>query len=389
MINMHLCNAAAGCRLWREGTTHMTTTLEDSLDVTLNAAITGESIVGTVTVVVRDGQVAYQRALGFADRESRTPMQLDTVFRLASITKPIVSLAALRLAEAGKLDLDAPITRYLPEFQPKLDERVPEIRVRQLLTHTSGLSYVHMQPADGPYVKHGVSDGLDASGLSLEEELRRIVAAGLSFEPGTRWGYSLGMDVLGAAIERVVDQPLPAAITQLVTGPLGLAHTSFSPPRGRALATPYADGKPPVRMSDPHTVPFFELAGVRFSPSRAHDPRSFPSGGAGMNGTAHEVARVLELVRSGGGDLVSNATARAMLTNQTADLPTVQGPGWGFGFGGAVLRDPALAQTPQSAGTWTWGGVWGHNWFVDPAQRLVVVSLTNTAIEGMMGNFPR
>jgi len=103
----------------------------------------------------------------------------------------------------------------------------------------------------------------------------------------------------------------------------------------------------------------------------------------------HALLRVLELVRSGGGELLSSPTARAMVTNQTGDLPTVLGPGWGFGFGGAVLLDPAAAQTPHSAGAWTWGGVWGHNWLVDPAQRLVIVSLTNTAIEGMMGNFPR
>lgn len=367
----------------------MTTTLENSLDTTLQTAVAKEAIVGTVTVVLRDGQPVYQRAVGYADRESRTPMQLDTVFRLASVTKPIVTLAALRLAEAGKLELDAPITRYLPEFLPKLGDRAPVIRVRQLLTHTSGLSYVHMQPADGPYVKHGVSDGLDAPGLSLAEELRRIVAAGLSFEPGTRWGYSLGIDVVGAAIERVIDQPLPAAIERLVTGPLGLEHTSFFAPRDRALATPYADGKPPVRMGDPHVLPFFDLAGIRLSPSRAYDPRSFASGGGGMNGSAGEVARVLELVCSGGGELVSSATARAMLSNQTGDLLTVFGPGWGFGFGGAVLLDPTVAQTPQSAGTWAWGGVWGHNWFVDPQQRLVVVSLTNTGLEGMMGDFTR
>ncbi|HET6337587.1 MAG TPA: serine hydrolase, partial [Polyangiales bacterium] len=151
---------------------------------------------------------------------------------------------------------------------------------------------------------------------------------------------------------------------------------------------PYADGTPPVRMGDPHVVPFFDLAGIRFSPSRVFDAKSFPSAGGGMNGTADEVARVLELVRSGGGALLKKETTESMLANQTGALPVVLGPGWGFGFGGAVLVDPRTAQTPQSAGTWTWGGVWGHNWFVDPAKRLVVVGLTNTAIEGMMGRLP-
>jgi CubicO group peptidase (beta-lactamase class C family) len=362
--------------------------LERNLDAALDAAVEQQRIVGGVVVVLRDGAPVYRRAVGLADREAKRSMQVETLFRLASVTNPIVSLAVLRLMEAGKLELDAPITRYLPEFRPKLDGREFPVTVRQLLTHTAGLSYALMQPADGPYAKLGVSDGMDAPGLALDEELRRIAAAGLFYEPGAQWGYSVGMDVLGAAIERATGQPLPAAVAELVTGPLDMTHTSFQATRDQALATPYADGTPPVRMSDPHLVPFFGLAGIRFSPSRAFDASSFPSGGGGMNGTADEVARLLELVRSGGGSLLKTSTAKAMLSNQTGALPVVLGPGWGFGFGGAVLIDPAAAQTPQSAGTWMWGGVWGHSWFVDPAERLVVVGLTNTAIEGMMGQFP-
>lgn len=362
--------------------------LANNLDAVLRAAIEQQRIVGGVVVVLRDGDTVYRRAVGLADRESGTPMQTDTVFRLASITKPIATVAVLRLVEAGKLELDAPITRYLPDFRPKLGERELAVTVRQLLTHTSGLSYGHMQPEGGPYLKIGVSDGMDAPGLAFDEELRRLVAAGLLFEPGTSWGYSLGIDVLGAAIEKVVAKPLPAAVAELVTDPLGMTRTTFHAPADKPLATPYADGTPPVRMSDPQIVPFFGLSGLRFSPSRAYDAKSFPSAGAGMNGTADEVARLLELVRSGGGKLLEPSTTRSMLTNQTGALPTVLGPGWGFGFGGALLLDPRVVATPQSAGTWMWGGVWGHSWFVDPAKRLVVVGLTNTGIEGMMGNFP-
>jgi CubicO group peptidase (beta-lactamase class C family) len=196
------------------------------------------------------------------------------------------------------------------------------------------------------------------------------------------------MDVLGAAIERVTGQSLPEAIAALVTVPLDMKHITFHATPDQPLAAPYADGVPPVRMTDPHVVPFFDLGGIRFSPSRVFDASSFPSAGAGMNGTADDVARLLEVVRTGGGPLLSPSTAEAMRTNQTGVLPIVLGPGWSFGFGGAVLVDPAAARTPQAAGTWMWGGVWGHSWFVDPVQRLVVVGLTNTAIEGMMGQFP-
>jgi len=107
-----------------------------------------------------------------------------------------------------------------------------------------------------------------------------------------------------------------------------------------------------------------------------------------MVGTAGDFVRFLEAVRTGGGPILKPATARSMMTNQVGDLPVAtQEPGWGFGYGGAVLRDPQAAQTPQSAGTWSWGGVYGANWFVDPERKLTMVSLTNTAIEGMVGAF--
>jgi CubicO group peptidase (beta-lactamase class C family) len=163
----------------------------------------------------------------------------------------------------------------------------------------------------------------------------------------------------GKLIEQVTDRPLPAAIAELVTTPLGLSDTAFSAPPNTPLVLPYADGSPPERMREGQVVPFLGLSGLRFSPARAFDLKSYPSGGAGMNGTARDATRALELVRSGGGSLLRPETARTMLTNHTGTLPTAFGPGWGFGFGGAVLVDPAAAKTPQSPGTWSWGGVWG------------------------------
>ncbi|MDF2694796.1 MAG: hypothetical protein K0S65_3179 [Labilithrix sp.] len=363
--------------------------LRERLDKVLERAVAEPRIVGSVVVVLHDGMCIYQRAGGLAARVAARPISVDTVFRLASVTKPFVSIATLQLVESGALDLDAPITRYLPEFRPSLaDGRAPSPTVRQLLTHTAGLSYGHMEPLAGPYHAHGVSDGLDAPGLSMNEELRRIVAAGLRAPPGTQWIYSVALDVLGAAIERVLGKPLSLAVRELIGRPLELVDTGFEAPEKERLATPYADGAPPVRMQEPHAVPFFDASEVRFSPARVFDAASFASGGAGMNGTAIEVARLLETVRRGGGSLLPEKAARAMMTNQIGDLPIVLGPGWGFGFGGAVLVDRDAANTPQSPGTWTWGGAWGHNWFVDPALRLVAVALTNTALEGMMGLFP-
>lgn len=359
------------------------------LDAAIDHALASQRIVGTVVVVLHDGNVVYRRAAGLADREAATPMREDEIFRFSSVSKPIVIVAALRLVDEGRLRLSDPVTRYLPDFRPKLaDGSTPVITIGQLLTHTAGLSYGFLEPADGPYHKAGVSDGLDAPGLPMPEELRRITAAGLAYAPGTRWGYSVAIDVIGAVIERVTSQSLLDVVEALVTKPAGMIDTGFASPDRSRLATPYVDGAPPKRMADPCLLPFAGFAGISFSPGRAFDPRSFPSGGAGMNGTAGDLAQLLEVVRSGGGKILKPATAYSMQVNQTGSFPTLLGPGWGWGYVGALLTDPKAAKTPQSPGTWSWGGVWGHSWFVDPERRLVVVALTNTAVEGTSGKFP-
>jgi CubicO group peptidase (beta-lactamase class C family) len=133
-------------------------------------------------------------------------------------------------------------------------------------------------------------------------------------------------------------------------------------------------------------MPYGEGARMTYSPSRALDPKAFPSGGAGMVGTAPDVMRLLEAIRTGGKPILKAATAASMMRNQIGSV-TGPGPGMGFGFGGAVVVDPAAAHTPQSAGTWQWGGVYGHTWDVDPARKLTVVAFTNTAPEGLWGKF--
>src|SRR5690242_9833095 len=135
------------------------------LDAVIEQALADKRVVGTVVLVARDGKVIYHRAAGEADREAHTPLREDAVFRLASMSKPLVSAAALALVDQGKLGLEDPVTRWLPDFRPRLaDGREAVITVRQLLTHTAGLSYGFFEPEDGPYHRAGVSDGLDAPG---------------------------------------------------------------------------------------------------------------------------------------------------------------------------------------------------------------------------------
>jgi CubicO group peptidase (beta-lactamase class C family) len=360
------------------------------VDAVIDAAIAQKRLVGAVVLIAHDGRIVHRRAAGLANRDTRTQMSVERIFRLSSLTKPIVTAAAVALAERGKLSLDDGVTKWLPDFRPKLpDGRTPAITLRQLLTHTAGLGYGFGEAADGPYHQAHVSDGMDESPVSLEKNMRRLASVPLLFEPGASWNYSLGIDVVGAVMERAGDAPLADVVSQRVTGPLGMSDTAFYCREPSRLAVPYVDGKPePTVMTDPAIVMLGPGAGIRYSPSRALNPHAYASGGTGMVGTAEDFLHFLEALRKGGAPILERRSVQGMMTNLIGMLPTLLGPGTGFGLGFAIITDPQAAQTPQSSGTLTWGGVYGHNWFVDPQRRLAVVSLTNTALEGMNGAFP-
>jgi len=373
-----------------------------NIDAAIDRALKDNRLVGAVVLIARGGEIAYRRAAGLADRERKILMREEAVFRLASLTKPLVTAAALRMVELGRIALADPVTRYLPAFRPALPGGdVPAITLRQLLTHTAGLSYRFMQPPDGSYSGQNVSDGADQPGLAMAEELDRIARAGLAYPPGARWAYSVAIDVLGAVLQVVENADLDAVVRKYVSGPLRSVALGFdlAEQHRDLLVTPYADHAPaPLRIPDaglhvrfPDNVPVYAgLAGITLVPARLHDRTSFRSGGGGMVGTAADMLAFIEAIRRGGSPIVSGDTTRQMMTVQTGDFPIPnRGPGWAFGFGGSLLTDPAAAMSPQSPGTFGWGGVWGHTWFLDPVRELSVVSLTNTAFEGMMGRYTR
>jgi CubicO group peptidase (beta-lactamase class C family) len=360
------------------------------MDAAIDRALADQRIVGTVVLVAKDGKLVYHRAAGYADREAKRPMREDALFRLASLTKLAVSVAALDLIEQKKLALEDPVTKWIPTFRPKLpDGTEPVITVRHLLTHTAGLTYDFMQPKDGPYHRARVSNGLDQPGLSTQENLRRLASVPLVYAPGTQWVYSMATDVLGEVVARAGGATLPKVMERLVTRPLGMADTGFGVKDKARLTTPYADGKPePVRMGESLFVPN-GASGVTFVPGRVFDTRAFPSGGGGLVGTAADYLKLLESVRTGGAPVLEPASVRQLTTDQVGPQAQSAGPGWGFGLGVGVLVDPAKAKSPQSPGTFHWMGVYGHSWFVDPKQGLSVVALTNTTLEGMWGPFTK
>ncbi len=351
-----------------------------------------QRLVGAVVLVREHGALRHASATGLADRESATPMQRDQLFRLASVSKPLLSTVILGLVAEGVLDLDAPVQRWLRDFRPALaDGSTPAISLRQLLSHSSGLGYRFLEAdAKGPYARAGVSDGMDANPLSLADNVRRIAQAPLLFAPGSQWLYSLGVDVAGAVAEAATGESLQALFERLLAAPLGLRDTAFASRNAARLATPYVSDTPqPHRLREGEVVaPFEGTVGIEYSLARATDASRFPSAGAGLVGSADEVMAVLEALRdvqrSG---LLPPALAAEMASPQVGEQGPPEPAGWGFGLGFAVLRDAAASGTPQNAGTWRWGGAYGHSWFVDPARGLSVVALTNTLYEGMDGAF--
>lgn len=369
-----------------------------SIDAAIDGAIAEQRLVGAVVLVSHGGRLVHRRAAGLADREAGRPMHEDALFRLASVSKPIVSTAAMVLVNQGRISLDDPVTRWLPSFRPRLPEDAgggeAVITLRQLLTHTAGLGYRFFESSDdGPYARAGVSDGMDRDdGLTLAGNLQRLAGVPLLYPPGTGWLYSLAIDVIGAVVEAASGLPLPEAVRTLVTAPLQMHDTGFvAAPGDLRLATPYVNSPgatPPQRMDGPVVAtPFEGAVGIRFDPARAFDASAWPSGGAGMVGSAGDFLRLLETLRTGGAPLLNAATVDAMGRNHTGDRGPAEAPGWGFGLGFSVLHDPQPTQTPESPGTWRWGGAYGHAWFVDRARGLSVVAFTNTLYEGMSGRF--
>lgn len=361
-----------------------------AFDAVIDKSINSQQIVGLTVVAAKGGRIVYERTAGFSDRESRRAVGSNEIYRLASMTKPIICIAALSLIEKDKMSLNDPVAHWLPYFQPKMqDGTQPIITVRHLLTHTAGLTYGFLEADDGPYHKLGISDGLDNGPLTLEENLRRLASAPLLYQPGTSWGYSLATDVLGAVIEQVAQAKLQDVVKATVTDPLGLESLRFSVPKSTVVATAYADTQtPPVAMTDSFPLKFGKGT-IVYSPSRPFNAEAYPSGGVGMVGTAHDYLKFLEAIRTGGKRVVTRETVSAFTSNAIGTLPvSAAGPGFGWGLGVAVLKDPKAAGLRSGPGSWNWSGVYGTSFWVDPSAELSVVALTNTAIGGMVGALP-
>ena len=357
--------------------------MEQRLDAVVAKAIAERRIVGAVLLVHKDGRPLYEKAHGFADREAGRAMTTGTIFRYSSLTKPIIAATILALVDEGRLALDDAVTRFLPAFRPQLaDGSTPDITIHHLLTHTSGLRTESILTPDEQ------AAGVNRWHLGTEAIMARLAGLGLAFAPGTGWAYGPSIDVLGVIAGQLVGGTPGDAIARYVTGPLRMADTEFGVTDPSRLAAAYADGtEGAVLMGDPHSVPNAWGGVTSYDPGRIFDAGAFQSGGGGAAGTGPDFMLLVETLRSGGGAILRPEAVARGLANQTPQLAFSQTPGWQFSYFGAWLDDPALAQSPAGRGTNRWGGIYGHNWFIDKQNGLCVVSMSNTGLEGSDGAY--
>jgi CubicO group peptidase (beta-lactamase class C family) len=343
-------------------------------------------IAGAVTLVIRRGQTAWSRAQGMADREAGTAMRTDSLFRICSMTKPVTSVAVMMLYEEGRFLLDDPVSQYLPEFKsPKVLVKpasgdpysIPatrEITIRDLLRHTSGLTY-HWNPDLGPrYRDANVAHGLLPYDGTIEDSVKRLAALPLLFNPGERFEYSLGVDVLGRLVEVVSGRPLDEFLRERLFAPLGMKDTAFFPPEDKRarLATAYtwyAD-KGLARFPD---APITEGAFVYSAAYPYAGPRKLFAGGAGLVSTAGDYARFCQMMldggRAGGARLLSRKSVELMTHDQLGRIGPDQGFGLGFGIAGVKAPLSELG----SAGEYSWGGFFYTAFSIDPQEQMIVV----------------
>lgn len=362
------------------------------IDTMLDEAVRTRQIGGAVALVLRDDQVVYERAVGWSDREAQRPMTPDAVFRIASQTKALTSAAILMLVEEGALTLRTPVSRFIPGFaRTQVAQRtdtgvvlVPArraITIRDLLTHTAGISYGTEPHVAERYRAAGLGPAAGYGWYTADkdepvcETMDRLATLPFVAQPGDAWVYGYNTDLLGCIVERASGQPLDAFLHTRITAPLGMTDTHFFvPPMQRdRLVTVYASsGDTIVRAPD----------GARGQGHYVDGPRRSFAGGAGLVSTARDYARFLQMVAHGGRwngrRLLSDHAVALMRTNQVG---TLHGAGVGFGLAFETVEQYGAADL-ASRGSFSWGGAYGSTYRVDPAEGLVMVFMLNQLPNG-------
>lgn len=340
-------------------------------------------LAGTVTLVARHGRIVHFEARGYRYAEEKLPMTEDTIFRIASMTKPIASVALMMLWEEGHFALDDPISKWMPEFANPLvavkapaDERVPEpyktvpaarpITIRHILTHTAGLANTYRG-----YTREALREASQQGepAKTVEESLLKTKDVPLNFHPGDEWEYGPATNFVGVIVEKISGMTLDEFFRVRIFEPLGMTDTHFNIPQHKvarlsAMYRPDENGK-------------FVLAAA----PEYREPNTFFSGAGGLSSTAADYWRFCQMILNGGEldgvRILSPKTIDLMITNHIGDLHVwLKGPGYGFGLGFSVLLDPGKASEALSPGSFGWGGAFNTYFWIDPVEDMIGIFMS-------------
>jgi len=360
----------------------------DAFDSVMKSYVNAELLAGQSILVLRDGRIVYSAANGMRNIEAGLPMTDDTIFRIASQTKAIVSVGIMMLHERGKLDISHPLSRYIPEWADvqvavpnssggyDLEPADQPITLRHLLTHTGGMSY-----GSGPARAEWTQAGFQGWYFANKDEpivasIARMASLPLDAHPGDAWIYGYNTDILGAVIEVASGQDLATFLRQEIFEPLDMNDTHFYLPQDKRdrLAVVYR----PRQGGGIEPIPARDGMQSQGLYVRGQGPNVSYSGGAGLLSTARDYGRFLQMTLNGGeldgNRILSPKTVELMTTSHLGDIPFRSGVGFGLGF--SVVEDLGARGQLGSEGEYGWGGAYHSTYWVDPEEELVVVYLT-------------
>lgn len=357
------------------------------IDTVLQEYVDKGRMNGAVALIIRNGKIAYYKSVGY-DKHENDPLKKDGIFRIASQTKAITSVAVMMLYEEGKFMLDDPISNYIPEFSKpvvlktfnKEDSSyttVParrEITIRDLLTHTSGIGYAQIgtPEANAIYAKAGVVGGIGVDKIVLGDKMKILGRLPLFHQPGEKWTYGLNTDVLGYLVEVVSGMSLDVFFRQRIFEPLGMKDSYFYLPKEKykRLVMLYTDDEATQRVKPmPEKI---GLSGEFFFRDYPAMEGSYFSGGGGLSSTIYDYAIFLQMLLNGGEyngkRLLSRNSVRMMTMNQIGDIPRGANK---FGLGFGITTEKGSALLPTQEGTFDWGGMFATTYWVDPKEKLI------------------
>ena len=354
----------------------------ERLTATFKAAIDSGELPGAVIMIARDGALVYSKAMGWQNKSTGAAMREDSIFRIYSMTKPIVSVAAMMLVEQGRLSLDEPVSKYIPAFgemkvsiepsgeagdrEARLVDAERPITIQDLLRHTSGLTYQSTGSLTDVKRRYKQAN-LFSPHQTLESFAETLAAMPLQYQPGTTWEYGHSTDILGRVVEVVAAMPLDRYLEQHIFAPLGMEDTSFrvAPEKHDRLAEP---------IPDKYTGTTPALIDVR-------NKVTFHAGGHGLTSTAADYLRFSQMLLNGGvldgKRLLGPRTVRFIAANHLNETISkgsyyIPGPGYGFGLGFATRLEYGQSHWPASVGEFYWGGYAGTYFWIDPEEDLIV-----------------